>query len=457
MHCDGCVSTILKSVRSFEGVESVEAEATSNKLTVTGKVDPLKIRDYLNHKTKKKVELISPQPQKQDTSKNNNNKEDKKSNDKKPDTDAKPKEAPVITAVLKLEFHCQGCIEKIDKIVHKTKGVHERVLDKQKELVTVKGTMDVKALAETLKSRLKRAVDIVPPKKEKEKEKEKEGGKDGENAAGGGGGKKKGGGGNGGQDAAAAAAATKIEENRMEYMVQPGFGPGYGYVGQPIHGYGYMGQPIHGNGYVGQPVYAPYGPDYRYGYGYGHGPVQGYPDHLQFNDENPNACSIFLGDALPPRCGQAIHAGGLESRKNKWRLIMRPQNGRKIPEKNCVFMEHEPKNRFLAPAIGGGWQGSHASQPAISIAEELSLEPQARALPIGASQPWKKGSLEYCKEHLPEQLHTPKVDSLPCMPRVCTRSSKSEGGGRAISVPPPVLNGAVNTQNLLCFYFEMWG
>ncbi|KAJ6369184.1 hypothetical protein OIU78_001527, partial [Salix suchowensis] len=28
-------------------------------------------------------------------SKNNNNKEDKKSNDKKPDTDAKPKEAPV--------------------------------------------------------------------------------------------------------------------------------------------------------------------------------------------------------------------------------------------------------------------------------------------------------------------------------------------------------------------------
>ena len=75
------------------GVELVKAEATSNKLTVTGKVDPLKIRDYLNHKTKKKVELISPQPQKQDTNKNNNNnKEDKKSNDKKPDTDAKPKE-----------------------------------------------------------------------------------------------------------------------------------------------------------------------------------------------------------------------------------------------------------------------------------------------------------------------------------------------------------------------------
>lgn len=164
--------------------------------------------------------------------------------------------------------------------------MHEIVIDKQKELVTVKGTMDVKALTETLKSRLKRAVDIVPPKKEKE------GGKDGENVAGGGGGKKKGGGGNGGQDAAAAPAA-KMEENRMEYMVQPGFGSGYGYVGQPIHGNGYVVQPIHGNGYVGHPVYAPYGPGYAYGYGYGHGPVQGYPDHLRFNDENPNACSIM--------------------------------------------------------------------------------------------------------------------------------------------------------------------
>ncbi|CAK7332221.1 unnamed protein product [Dovyalis caffra] len=295
MHCEGCVSKIVKSVRAFEGVESVKAEAASNKLTVTGKVDPLEIRDYLQHKAKKKVDLISPQPQKQDNNKNNNsssNKEDKKSNDKKPDSATKPKEAPVTTAVLKLGLHCQGCVEKIRKIVHKTKGVHEIVIDKPKELLTVKGTMDVKALTETLKERLKRPVDIVPPKKEKE------GGKDGDNAAGGGGGKKKGGGGNGGQDGeggggGGAAAAAKTEQNRMEFMVQPGFGPGFGYVNQPIYG----------NGYVGQPVYSSYGPDYGYGYGYGHGPhpgygphpgpVVGYPDHLQFNDENPNACAVI--------------------------------------------------------------------------------------------------------------------------------------------------------------------
>ena len=170
--------------------------------------------------------------------------------------------------------------------------MHERVLDKQKELVTVKGTMDVKALAETLKSRLKRPVDIVPPKKEKE------GGKDADNAAEGGVGKKKGGGGKGGvQDGEAAAKREEI--NRMEFTVQPGFWPGFGYVGQPIYG----------NGYVGQPVYASHGPEYGNGYGFGHGPhqgrgfghvpiqgygpFQGYPGHLQFNDENPNACSVM--------------------------------------------------------------------------------------------------------------------------------------------------------------------
>jgi copper chaperone CopZ len=158
MHCEGCVSKIVKSVRALEGihflltlfgffflhkqilkiisfysvflllsirflfpfllcrscnwvfavslmgfvfgvflgVETVKAEPSSNKLTVTGKIDPLKVTDYLHLKTKKQVDLISPQPQKQDSNKNNNsssNKEDKKSNDKKPDSAAnKPKE-----------------------------------------------------------------------------------------------------------------------------------------------------------------------------------------------------------------------------------------------------------------------------------------------------------------------------------------------------------------------------
>ena len=40
-------------------------------------------------------------------------------------------------------------------------------IDKEKEMVTVKGTMDVKALAENLMEKLKRRVEVVPPKKDK--------------------------------------------------------------------------------------------------------------------------------------------------------------------------------------------------------------------------------------------------------------------------------------------------
>ncbi|KAJ0098294.1 hypothetical protein Patl1_22194 [Pistacia atlantica] len=106
---------------------------------------------------------------------------------------------PMTTAVLKMAHFCDGCTEKIRKTLLKTEGVLSETVDRQKGLVTVKGTMDAKALAKTLKKRLKtRPIEIVPPKTEKE-EKESNvgisdeggyGGKedDAENGGGGGGG-----------------------------------------------------------------------------------------------------------------------------------------------------------------------------------------------------------------------------------------------------------------------------
>ncbi|KAJ4907956.1 Heavy metal transport/detoxification superfamily protein [Raphanus sativus] len=125
MHCDSCASKIVKSVRAFQGVETVKAESETGKVTVTGVVDPAKLREQLEVKTKKKVEL-----------------------------------APVTTVVLKVDFHCEGCIEKIQKTASKTKGVSGLSLDHEKQLVTVKGTMDVKKLAESLTRKLKRDVEI---------------------------------------------------------------------------------------------------------------------------------------------------------------------------------------------------------------------------------------------------------------------------------------------------------
>lgn len=300
MHCEGCANKITKCVKGFEGVQSVKAEIDGNKLTVMGKkIDATKLREKLSNKTKKKVDLISPQPKKEKDSKpkdkgddddqtsSNNNKSDKKTDENK----KKPKEPPVTTAVLKVSLHCQGCMEKIQRLTTKFKGVQEMSVDKQKDLVTVKGTMDVKALSGSLSERLKRPVEIVPMKKEKDKDNNKNEGSgggdkkdpaatgDGDgngNGNGNGGGKKKrkggnGGGGGGGGDGdgnGGEEGGGKMEGNKMEYMGIGGIGYGHGY------GYGY---------------------GLNTGYGYGPGGLVGENLHAPqlFSDENPNACFIM--------------------------------------------------------------------------------------------------------------------------------------------------------------------
>ncbi|XP_022998883.1 heavy metal-associated isoprenylated plant protein 3-like [Cucurbita maxima] len=302
MHCEGCANKIIKCVKGFEGVQSVKAEFEGNKLMVIGeKIDASKLREKLSNKTKKKVDLISPQPKKEKDSKpkeNNdggdndgdqtftsNNKSDKKTEENK----NKPKEPPVTTAVLKVSLHCQGCIEKIQRVTSKFKGVQEMSVDKHKDLVTVKGTMDVKALSGTLKERLNRSVEIVPTKNnnnnnnpnknnsDKNKNKndtpaediDKNNTENGSN--GNGGGKKKkcvNGNGNGGrgEDKEENVMDGMMEGNKMEYM--GGIGYEYGHwVGVGIgYGYGYDA-----SGVAGENLHAP----------------------QMFSDENPNACSIM--------------------------------------------------------------------------------------------------------------------------------------------------------------------
>lgn len=80
------------------GVEDIKADISANKLTVIGKVDPAKVRDKLAEKTKKKVEIVSPQPKKDagGGDKKAEEKPEKKADEKKSGEkkvqDGKPKE-----------------------------------------------------------------------------------------------------------------------------------------------------------------------------------------------------------------------------------------------------------------------------------------------------------------------------------------------------------------------------
>ncbi|XP_009398026.2 heavy metal-associated isoprenylated plant protein 3 [Musa acuminata AAA Group] len=271
MHCEGCALKVRKLVKGLEGVEGVSVDAAHNKLKVVGKVDPWKLKEFLEVKTKKKVDFISPKdpPKKAKDdggdAKKNKDADDKGKDAKKSSDDKKPKPPAVSTVVLKIRLHCDGCIQRIKRRIHKIKGVEEVTVDAAKDLVTVKGTMDVKNLAAVLKDKLRRAVEIVPPKKDdgggEKKEKEKGGDGGGEKKEKGGetGGEKKEKAGGGGEEkkddgkaaAAATATTTTTEANKMEY-----------YAPYPAYsGYGYRIEMVH----------AP----------------------QMFSDENPNACSIM--------------------------------------------------------------------------------------------------------------------------------------------------------------------
>ncbi|KAA8516571.1 hypothetical protein F0562_016923 [Nyssa sinensis] len=288
MHCEGCAKKLKKVIGHFDGVEDVKADSATNKLTVTGKVDPARLRERVEEKIKKKVELVSPQPKKDGGG------GDKKSDDKKAE-DKKPKEPQVSTVVLKIQLHCDGCAKKIKRIIIKIDGVESVTVDEKKDLVTVKGTMDAKVLAPFLKEKLRRNVEVVPPAKKDDgggEKKEKEGG--GEKKEKGGDGEKK--------DSEAKASSSggdgskSVEVNKMEYH---GYHPQYSYYSVPAYNQGHVTE------YYGHtPMYAPpYAQPYYQNNAveYSHAPPP--PPYLpapqpwhapqMFSDENPNACSVM--------------------------------------------------------------------------------------------------------------------------------------------------------------------
>ncbi|CAA7410601.1 unnamed protein product [Spirodela intermedia] len=247
MHCEGCARKVRHAIKGFEGVESVLTDCPSSKLTVVGKVDPWKVRDRVESKTHKTVALISPNVPKKEEKPKEEKKGGNEKGEKKAD-DKKSKEPVVSTVTLHVRFHCEGCVQRIERIIAKVNGVEAVVIDRKKEEVTVKGTMDAKALPEYLKQKLKRSVSVVGPKKDDGGgEKKKEGGGEKKKEEGGGGEKKK--------EEGGGAAKAVAEANKMEFHGLGGFG-----------------------------VYAP--PQYGYNVNTFHAPQY-------FSDENPNACSVM--------------------------------------------------------------------------------------------------------------------------------------------------------------------
>jgi copper chaperone CopZ len=297
-------------------VEEVKADCANNKLTVKGKVDPAVLREKVEQKTKKKVDLVSPQPKKEvaaagggggagekkseeKSEKKSEEKsekkvvekkpEEKKVEEKKPEEKKAPIEVPTNTVVLKIRLHCDGCIHKIKRIISKINGVDKVVPDSAKDTVTVIGKMDVKKLEPYLKEKLKRSVEIVPEvkkdaekkvdKKEEKKSDEKQEKPKAEESK-----------------AVVANAEPKMEMMKMEY----GYGNYSNTYTMPMYDQSYAVHDYAGpsNHYYNQDY-----PHHNYMMEYSHPPPPVPPPqpiyfhdsqgHQMFSDENPNGCSVM--------------------------------------------------------------------------------------------------------------------------------------------------------------------
>ncbi|KAJ4892748.1 heavy metal-associated isoprenylated plant protein 3 [Raphanus sativus] len=149
MHCEGCASQVSHCLRGYDGVEQIKTEVGDNKVVVSGKFDdPLKILHRVQKKFSKNAELISPKP--------NPNQDQKKEQQQKKES------APQIkTATLKMNIHCEGCVNEIKRGIEKIKGIQTAEPDRSKSMVVVRGVMDPPKLVEEIKKKLKRHAELA--------------------------------------------------------------------------------------------------------------------------------------------------------------------------------------------------------------------------------------------------------------------------------------------------------
>ncbi|KAJ3707018.1 hypothetical protein LUZ61_010723 [Rhynchospora tenuis] len=160
IHCKQCARSVEEIFYQHEGVHKVEVDVGKGIVTVKGvKIDVVKIREVSERKCRRKVELLTPIPEK---------KEEKKEVKK----EVKKKEE-IFTYEVKVFMHCGRCETIIKEEILKHKSVYSVKTDRGKHLCTVKGTIKEDTLIEHIKTTTRKNGTILSKKVEIEEEEEK--------------------------------------------------------------------------------------------------------------------------------------------------------------------------------------------------------------------------------------------------------------------------------------------
>ncbi|KAI5070392.1 hypothetical protein GOP47_0014735 [Adiantum capillus-veneris] len=217
MHCESCRYKVYKAIIGYPGVEDINIDMKSQKVTLKApKVDAKKLFDTVKKKSGGKVvKLLHPDPN-----------AEKKKEDKKDEKKKEEKKPADVTVVLKVQMHCGACTKKVEKAAWKIGAVYNVKVEGEK--VTIKGTdLDPKKVCEEVIRRSGKHAEVVPPKKDEKKDGDK---KDGGGKKEGGekkDGDKKEGGGENKKDGDKKDDVKKEEKQAPKYVVEYVYAPQY--------------------------------------------------------------------------------------------------------------------------------------------------------------------------------------------------------------------------------------
>ncbi|KAJ4957467.1 hypothetical protein NE237_024578 [Protea cynaroides] len=162
-HCLQCAREVKKPLKRTPGVYGVEIDTESGEIKVKGKIDPQKIQELIEKRSKKKVELVSAPP-----------KIKKKVEEKKVEEKKENKEKIYRETTMKVHMHCGNCEFDLKNNLLKLEGVYNVHTDIKAETVKVDGTIDPQKIIKFLHRNLHKHAEIIHEKKEvKEQKNEK--------------------------------------------------------------------------------------------------------------------------------------------------------------------------------------------------------------------------------------------------------------------------------------------
>ncbi|XP_068634716.1 heavy metal-associated isoprenylated plant protein 4 [Aristolochia californica] len=157
LHCRHCAYEIEMHLRRTQGVQKVEVDIESGKVSVRGKLDSMKVHELIEKTTNTKVELISLL-----SSKHGNREIIKKETE----------ELAVSTTVIKVPMHCKKCEYDVKRRLLKLKGVHSVRIDSKRQTCTVDSTAEGHQLREYFWKKMHKHVEVVSQTRQVRKEKE---------------------------------------------------------------------------------------------------------------------------------------------------------------------------------------------------------------------------------------------------------------------------------------------